>query len=898
MWRKLRKITIWTLSIFVGIVLTLAFVIWLMQDKIKAYAIDYLNQHLKTELKVAELNVTFLSTFPKVTLHFNQVTILDPPGLQSYRDTLLSARNIYLKFNLWDVLASEYKPHQLDVYDAHLRAFINEEGKENYDIVKPQPTTEKKSKLELDLKKVKLYNTRLTYHNAHGNQRYKFKTQELELNGKITDAQFDLKTRGDLKIIGLYNKNLAMFKNQDSELDLTLGVNTQKNTIEFKNSSWKIGKMHLGIKGGLEMKEEGTQCNVDVYGKNISLVSIMQMLPDKVRANISKYKSFGNINLEAGIKGLAGKTMAPDVKAKFDITNGILIERKSDVSLHNIDLEGSYTNKNKLGVDELNFTKAHARFKDGKFDLQGKLTDFNKPHFVFTVTGDFGLATLHDFMDPETVKDMKGEVHLNSKLDFVLLRTDELLLPNAIVNEASGEVVFKEATVLIREGGKPITDFNGVLNLKDNDALVDNLRGKIGATDFVINGAIKNFTPYILSSNQDLSIVGALRSSYCNIDDFVQPSTEQAPNQKTGENTSSGFHFPKGINFNVDMDLTKLEWKTFTAQNVGGKFMLVDQKLQATDLRIDLAGGKCTGNVTVAENGEQGFLAKSTTQIAQVQLPLLLKAFDNFGQELLTPQNAKGVLSAHVECVFPLDANLKVDAYKMFTQANVSIVKGELNELDQLKKLAEFMRTDKKLKLFVGKHADDFEKRVKRLKFDELKNELTVKEGVLTIPKMEINSSAMKVNFAGTHAFNNTIDYHFNFRFLELKEAHQSEFGEIKDDGTGLKLYIRMHGDLDNPSYSWDKEEKKAEKQEQWQQEKENLKSILKEEFNLFKRDTTVKSNNTKQEDVKFIIEWDEEKPDPNAKPEQQDNKKVKKIKKKLGIDENEKKDVKFDIEQ
>src|SRR5687767_13422787 len=127
MLRKLRKIVLWITGIAVSLVLVLAFVIWLMQDKIKAYAIDYLNDHLKTELKVGELDVTFLSTFPNVSLHFKNTTILDPEGLQPYRDTLLSAKHIYLKFGLWDVLASNYKAKQLDIYNAYIRAFINKD---------------------------------------------------------------------------------------------------------------------------------------------------------------------------------------------------------------------------------------------------------------------------------------------------------------------------------------------------------------------------------------------------------------------------------------------------------------------------------------------------------------------------------------------------------------------------------------------------------------------------------------------------------------------------------------------------------------------------------------------------------------------------------------------------
>ncbi|HYG50909.1 MAG TPA: AsmA-like C-terminal region-containing protein, partial [Flavobacteriales bacterium] len=818
MWRKLRKILIWTVSIVVGLVLTFTFIIWLMQDKIKAYAINYLNDHLKTELKVDQIDVTFLSTFPNVGLHFKNTLILDPEGLQPYRDTLLKAGHIYLKFGLWDVLGGDYKARQLDVYDAHLRAFINQNGVENYDILKPSQEKKKDGKdLVLDLSKIKLYNTRLTYHNAKGGQQYKFRTNELFFNGMLGSSVFDLKTSGDLRIVSLRNQNLVLLKNQDSDIDLVLSVNTKNNTLEFTKADWQIGKMHFGIKGRIDMLAEGNKCDINIFGKNISLVSVMQLMSDKVRENMARYKSYGNINLDATIKGLAGKTTAPDVNARFSIGNGILVEKKSNISLHNIDMEGIYTNRNQKGIDELHVKKMHGRFKDGKFELMGKLTDFQHPHFVVSVKGNFGLETVHGFMSSETVKEMKGDVSLDSKLDFVLLRTDDLLLTNTLINEASGTVKFANATVLISENGKHITDLNGQLNLKDNDALVDGLQGKVGKSDFSINGAIRNFTPYFLTGNQDLSVVGAFHADFCDINDLVRTTTETTTAGGEMEQVETGYSFPDKINFNFDLNINKLEWEPFTSTNVRGNFKLIDKKLSATNLNVDMAGGKCTGNIEIQENAGKGFAATANTKIENVQLPLALKAFKNFGQDVITPNNSKGTLTASVEWFFPITANLKIEPGKMLANASVSVKNGQLNELDQLKQLAEFMRTDKKIKLFLKKHADDFEQRVRNLKFDELKNELTIKEGVLTIPKMQISSNALNVNVAGTHSFENNIDYHFNFRFLELKARnYESEFGEVKDDGTGIKVYIHMFGNLDNPQYAWDKEEKKVERQEQW----------------------------------------------------------------------------------
>lgn len=50
-----------------------------------------------------------------------------------------------------------------------------------------------------------------------------------------------------------------------------------------------------------------------------------------------------------------------------------------------------------------------------------------------------------------------------------------------------------------------------------------------------------------------------------------------------------------------------------------------------------------------------------------------------------------------------------------------------------------------------------------------------------------------------------------------------------------------MYGNLDNPTIEWDKSSRKQDIKQQFAQEKETVKSILKTEFGAFKSDTTVK---------------------------------------------------------
>jgi hypothetical protein len=168
---------------------------------------------------------------------------------------------------------------------------------------------------------------------------------------------------------------------------------------------------------------------------------------------------------------------------------------------------------------------------------------------------------------------------------------------------------------------------------------------------------------------------------------------------------------------------------------------------------------------------------------------------------------------------------------------------------------------------------------------------------------MDIHSSALDMTLEGSHSFDNVIDYRFSFRLRELKlNKDESEFGEVIDDETGVRIFVRMFGKLDDPTIIWDQKARKDQAKENREQAKQEALSILKSELGLFKKDTTIKAYQPKvQQREEIKIEFGKEEVDP-AILEKEKKKKQSKIAKfgdKLK-EENKKqkeKEVEFSVE-
>jgi len=296
----------------------------------------------------------------------------------------------------------------------------------------------------------------------------------------------------------------------------------------------------------------------------------------------------------------------------------------------------------------------------------------------------------------------------------------------------------------------------------------------------------------------------------------------------------------------------------------------------------------------------------SNTKLAKTDISKLFESFDNFQQDVLTSNNIKGILDAEVDFSGVMDQNLSFNPKSVISAVDLKISKGELIGLQSFKEIAEYMKSDFVVRTVID--VDRFAKNMDHIYFDNIEQTIHVKKETLYIPKMAIKSSAMIMNISGKHSFNNYVDYRLDFRLSDLFKKKESEYGYIVDDGAGIRIWMRMKGPLDNPEFEIDRESKRGNRKEYNKKEVNNMKSILKDEFGLFKKDTTVKDyKGDETHEDKFIIEWDEyEKGD--QKDEQSDgsgaNRKKKNNKKtfnkfldKLGVKEDQEEKAEFEIE-
>jgi hypothetical protein len=219
----------------------------------------------------------------------------------------------------------------------------------------------------------------------------------------------------------------------------------------------------------------------------------------------------------------------------------------------------------------------------------------------------------------------------------------------------------------------------------------------------------------------------------------------------------------------------------------------------------------------------------------------LFYQFENFGQDFIMDKHIEGLITSNIFFKAEADTNLNIDLKKMYTRAHLKIENGKLIELPSMVELDEFLAKEYKMKNLNLGH----------LSFATLENDIEIVDQVIIIPNMAIKSSAMNVDIAGEHGFDEKINYKFRIKSSQLINAYRkkkkdnNEFIEQEEDQSQT-IPFYMKGTIDNPEFGYDKSTKKEIAKSTADEKKNELRDAFRKEFG--EKENTEKKEKKKEE--------------------------------------------------
>lgn len=846
------------ISLSILFIIALAVVLgYAYEDKIKQFSVQQINKSVDAKIKVDVIELSFLSHFPNASLDFKNVGVFSKDS--TIKDVLIDAKHIYLSFDIFDILKENYSLKELVLEDATVNLAINAKGEHNLHIIKNSNDDKDSTKFFLNLSSVNILSSTFNYTNEATKQSLNLLVKKAKLNGNFTSENFKINLIGKNIIERFVNNNREIIIDKSVDLDVVFTAEPNSGIYNLSKGNISYQGIKMDLTGNLSIYKNALKVNATVKANNLDIENAIKNLPSESKASFKDYNPKGLISLEANVNGYIGGSEIPHIQFVSNLQKASFSIKEPKLSFNNLQLKLEYNNGKNSDLKSSTITIDKLQTGSNLGNVRGdiKIANLWKPQIKMDLISKLNLEDVKEMLKVDTIRKMSGNADIHSWINLSLSyidSTDSWGLNNISMDH---NFTLENASFAFNNSQLEYDSINATGRIEDNNISVKNL--VLNSNNTVLKGSISiNNLPIDLFQKpaQKINIIGDISSNHLTFKQLVAafPSSE-----------STDSRFSNNIYLNLNLHIGSFQYDKISASNVEGRLLMNNRKLYSNSITLNAFEGNIKASFLMdgSEQGVYHFI--SDGNISKVNISTAFNQLNNFGQETITDKNIKGSLLSTYNLKTDFDENWDIIKPSVEMSSELELSNGELVDMTSLNALKDYTKID------------DFS----NIHFSTLKNNIYIKNEKITIPDMEIHSDKMNIDLKGVHDFDNKYEYHFVVLLSEVLGKHyqqrlETEFGEVENDGYGkTRLFFTMKGQGENFDVKYDRSGLGNKLKGDLKEEKESLKNALKEEFGLFKTDEEkAKAKNDslkinpkekekeqikKQEEGKFILEWDED---------------------------------------
>ena len=852
-YKTLRTIAIWTICVIAFFVLLLFLAQRFLGPEVKKLFITEINKSLKAEVQIDEVQLSLIRDFPFASVGFTGVRMKEATPLPS-KNYLLTAGSISLRFNVWDLLRKKYSVKNIRLADVEIAPHVYADGTDNFHFWK-HTTGGSNENFNFELQRIIIHNLHIRYINDASLTSLDMHLPGFIAKGNFGSSKYALDLAGNILINEFKSQGTSYLSERNLNLWLSINVDDNTGLYNIQNGTVEMGKLKLTTSGNLIYSEKQKQINLDVTATGSTLQEMLSLVPAKYTKSFDEYKFEGKGDITSKISGMYGGNFTPAVSVRLDLKNGVITERKSGMSLRNVSSLAVYSVKQDGKNETLSISNLNAKLGDGFVKGSLNMQGFASPAIQCNLIANLNLNELQQFLKYEHFTSMSGWLKLNVAFDGHINDIDHPASTDFLNSNLTGNGSIQQANLGLKNYDLPIKGIQSAFAFNGNDLELQQLSFQAGRSDFLLRGSLGNLLSWLFVKNETLSVTGSLASQRFDWDEL-----SNAQHSSTNEYQ---FRLPGDISIsNLQIHSKNFTFGKFSATNITGVAQLQNKVLSVADIAMLTCQGKVTGQTNINAQAANYSLLQAKARLEKVNVKMLFTQFGNFGQDDLKDENLEGLITSDVIYASSMKNNLDIDLNSIKTHAEIMIENGRLVNYSPMLSLSKFLKVED----------------LTDIRFATLHNQIDIANEEIFIPAMEIKSSALNLQLLGTHTFENELDYHFTIALADLVASkfkkrnkgfdNQAEFGPVEDDGRGrTKVYVSLTGTVDNPIVKYDKKAMREKLSNDIKAQKVELKQVLKQEFKWMKGDTLKNPSQNKDKDLikkqeqgKFVIEWDDDK--------------------------------------
>ncbi len=765
-----KRILKWSGIVFITLLALLIALPYFFKDDIKQLVIDEVNKSLNAKLSMGEFDLTFVSTFPNMTIELNDTKL---EGINEFKGVeLANIKQFSAHVGFWNVVGGD----QIEIKAIHLvepkfDVRILKNGIANYDIVKPDSVktveqAEEPSNFKLSLKEYSITNGTVKYDDQTSDMLLDI--QNLNHNGKgdLTADVIDFETTTSMDKMTFNMDGVSYLSEVKTNfivnLLMELGENSSKFTL--RENEFKLNALTFSLDGFYEMLENSSNMDFKINAAQATFKDFLSLIPTFYQSGYESMITKGSLDFGGYLKGKMDDKNMPAWDFKLNVANASIKYPDLPGTIKNIVIKAASSFKGGANMDDMtvDVDKFHADFAgntlDAKLKMRNPMTD---PLLIASVLANVDLASLKQVIPMGEGESYKGKLKADVKLNGRMSAIDN---GNYEAFKAAGTLELWNMLYKSKDFKEPVEIANLIFRFTPKNLNLEKLIAKTGRSDFQMNGTIDNYMGYVFREEL-LKGNFAFTSNYLDIDQLMGlvPAEDNKPEATTTKPavkpaaSSEPVLIPDNIDFNLTTTIATVHYNKININNITGGIKVKDEVATLSNLKMNTMGGSVglSGEFSTVDHYKPA--VNFAYDLKEIDVTELGKNFITIEKIAPITKYAQGKISSIFTMKSSLTSNLDPIYSSLNAAGDFSTKSLTVSGFKPMEELATALKNEAYAK--------------QTLKDVYLKFKLT--DGKLSVTPFDVKLGKMNANIAGYTSLDQSINY--DIKLLVPKEEIPAE---------------------------------------------------------------------------------------------------------------------------
>lgn len=741
--KKTMKIAGITLGVILLLLLILPFA---FQGKLAKLVKEEGNKMLNAQFDFRTLNISLLRNFPSASVSLEDFWLKGTGPFEN--DTLIQAGELTAAVNLFSLFGDGgYDISRIIVKDTRVHAIVLEDGRPNWDVMKPSPDAETpedetaQETFRIKLQKLSVDNLSVVYDDRQGGVFADLSRLEADCSGDFGSDRTVVDLKMETPSLTCRTGGIPLLNKVSLEADMDVDADLAGGKFTLRENMLRLNAIQLNLDGWLAQTKQGMDMDLRLNTNEVGFKELLSLIPAIYAKDFQDLKTDGKVTLNAFARGsMEGNTKVPQFEVNLDVKDAMFRYPSLPAGVEKINISALVRNAGgPLDATEISVAPFDFVLAGNPFSLNATVkTPVSDPDFHLTARGKLDLGKVKEVYpldDMQLNGLVQADLELGGRLSMVEKEQFEQM-------QAKGSLRLNQMKLVLKDM-PPVDIQQSVFTFSPRYLQLSETTVNIGKNDLTLDSRFENYLGYALKGS---TLKGTLNvsSNHLNLNDFMSADTTAAVAEVPADTVAMGvIRVPENIDFQMQAAFRELLFDKMTLTDGKGTLLVRNGTVDMRNLSFNTMGGSVTMNGAYAAPQKKQPELNAAFDMRNISFA---QAYQDLGLvQQLAPIFAglKGNFSGNLQIDTPLDATMSPVMSAVQGKGALSTKDLSLSGVKFIDQVADIVKKPS----------------LKEITVKDLNIDFEIKDGRVTTKPFDLKLGDYNMNLSGSTGLNQTIDY-------------------------------------------------------------------------------------------------------------------------------------------